>query len=131
LDILAEAAATAQDKEFNGHDKAESLFMDDSDARSASIQNAESSAMGDSDAKTGSINDAGAGTQAVPVCTMCRNESGVGIRVCPNCRAPICHTCASISGEMLSVVTPFLNGDPCAAWEALHCLSCQSVLGDR
>ena len=127
LDMLAEAAATAQDKEINGHDNAESRFMDDSDARSACIQNAESSAMGDSDAKTGSINDAGAGTQAVPVCTMCGNESGIVIRVCPNCRAPICHTCASISGDMLSVVKPFLEADPCAAWEALHCLNCQSV----
>ena len=63
----------------------------------------------------------------VSVCVLCSDESDIELRYCPNCNAPVCQMCSSISVGLCGAVKPFLQKRPCAAWVELHCLVCQSV----
>ena len=63
----------------------------------------------------------------VSVCVLCSDESDIELRYCPNCKAPVCQMCSSISVGLCGAVKPFLQKRPCAAWVELHCLVCQSV----
>ena len=63
----------------------------------------------------------------VSVCVLCSDESDIELRYCPNCKAPVCQMCSSISVGLHGAVKPFLQKRPCAAWVELHCLVCQSV----
>jgi hypothetical protein len=71
-----------------------------------------------------SENDTRAGASK---CGCCGSEPGLEFRVCPKCSSPICQTCASITIGLARAVRPFLNNLQCAAWEKLHCLSCQTL----
>ena len=46
-------------------------------------------------------------------------------RICPNCRAPACPYCATITDVVRDATIYFLGED--AEWEELHCLNCQNL----